>query len=304
MVLYDIVVMADQFYSSDDASGGNNTTSETSSDFSSSTEAESIEDFSSASFTLYGDSDSEIEDMNEEVFIRALEKEVGPNNNIYNENGELLPCHGAERFASASEMNENCHQDEFNIVNEMPDIAVDGMESESEHDVSTDHSDFGDNEDSQSETENGSTHTEMLDARQAKEESPLYPGAAVTSGDFDALLLALLNKHRLSESTKDDMLKLFELTLPEGNNAATSSYSFNKRHKDCSLLHELKELCPSCYESVEGNKCVNIECDQSGIEVDPIRFYDIPLKPQIQRLISGNGSSHYQLCDDLEVNRN
>ncbi len=71
VVLYDIVVMADQFYSSDDASSGNNTSSETSSNFSSSTEAESIEDFSSASFTLYGDSDSEIEDMNEEVFITS-----------------------------------------------------------------------------------------------------------------------------------------------------------------------------------------------------------------------------------------
>jgi hypothetical protein len=32
---------------------------------------------------------------------------------------------------------------------------------------------------------------------------------------------------------------------------------------------------------------MSLECDKSGIVVDPIMFYDIPLKPQIQRLISG-----------------
>lgn len=42
-------------------------------------------------------------------------------------------------------------------------------------------------------------------------ELPSYDGSTLTSANFDALLLALFKKHRMSEASKEDMLKLLEL---------------------------------------------------------------------------------------------
>ncbi|CAH3185954.1 unnamed protein product, partial [Porites lobata] len=63
------------------------------------------------------------------------------------------------------------------------------------------------------------------------------------------------------ESAKEDLLKLLELTLPDGNNTATSSYMFNKRHRDCLLSYSLIEFCPKCHEKVEKELCNNDDCE-------------------------------------------
>ena len=70
----------------------------------------------------------------------------------------------------------------------------------------------------------------------------MHGGSTLTSSNFDALLLAFFKKHSISEADKKDMLKLLELALPTSSNVATSSYMFNKRHKECILPFELKEL--------------------------------------------------------------
>ena len=87
------------------------------------------------------------------------------------------------------------------------------------------------------------------------EEMPLHGGSTLTSSNFEALLLAFFKKHSISEAYKEDMLKLLELALPTSSNVATSSYMFNKRHKECMLPFELKELCPKCHSKVENEHC-------------------------------------------------
>ena len=77
--------------------------------------------------------------------------------------------------------------------------------------------------------------SEPDDSPKNERESSIYPGSTFTNGNFDALLLAFFKKLHISESAKEDLLKLLELTLPDGNNTATSSYMFNKRHRDCLL---------------------------------------------------------------------
>lgn len=135
------------------------------------------------------------------------------------------------------------------------------------------------------------------DCQDFSEEMPLHGGSTLTSSNFEALLLAFFKKHSISEAGKEDMLKLLELALPTSSNVATSSYMFNKRHKECMLPFELKELCPKCHSKVENEHCSNSECDQEGLKVDPLRFYVIPIKPQVQRLIKGkrymNKAHHY-----------
>ena len=133
--------------------------------------------------------------------------------------------------------------------------------------------------------------------RDFSEEMPLHDGSTLTSSNFDALLLAFFKKHSMSEAAKEDMLKLLELALPTSSNVATSSYMFNKRHNECTLPFELKELCPNCHNKVENEHCSNSECDQEGLKVEPLRFYVIPIKAQVQRLIKGkrykNRAEHY-----------
>ena len=126
--------------------------------------------------------------------------------------------------------------------------------------------------------------------QECSSQTPLYPGCNLTSENFDALFLALFKKHHMSEAAKEDLLKVLELTLPAENNVATSSYRFNKRHEDCTLPYEFKELCPTCHSKVEEEVCRNRECDNQGQRVDPVTFYVIPLKPQIQRLLKGKST--------------
>ena len=117
--------------------------------------------------------------------------------------------------------------------------------------------------------------SEPHDSPKNERESSIYPGSAFTNGNFDALLLAFFKKHHTSESAKGDLLKLLELTLPDGNNTATSSY------RDCLLRHSLIELCPKCYEKVKKELCENEDCEDKGVKIDPLRFFVLSLKPQV-----------------------
>ena len=130
-------------------------------------------------------------------------------------------------------------------------------------------------------------HSEPDDSPKNERESSIYQGSTFTNGNFDALLLAFLKKHHISESVKEDLLKLLELTLPDADNTATSSYTFNKRHRDCLLSYSRIELCPKCHKKVEKELRNNDDCEDKGVKIDPLRFLFLPLKPQIQRLIQG-----------------
>ena len=83
------------------------------------------------------------------------------------------------------------------------------------------------------------------------------------------------------------MFKLLELTLSDADNTATSSYTFNKRHRDCLLSYSRIELCPKCHKKVEKELRNNDDYEDKGVKIDPLRFLFLPLTPQIQRLIQG-----------------
>ena len=144
--------------------------------------------------------------------------------------------------------------------------------------------DLASSEDGESEVSE-SDHGDADDSQESSAEIPLYEGSTLTS--------AIFKKHRTSEAAKEDLLKFLELTLPADSSVATSSYRFNKRHTACLLPYELKELSPKCHQKLENEVCRNSECDQEGVKVDPIRFYVVPLKPQIQRLLRGKVSIKY-----------
>jgi len=117
-------------------------------------------------------------------------------------------------------------------------------------------------ESSQSEYEASGTEDEEADDDSDDSESlesslKLYPGSAITSANFDTLLLAIFQKHHMPDAAKDDLLKLFQLALPEENNAAASSYRFNKRNEECLIDYTHVQVCPSCHEKIEREVCQN-----------------------------------------------
>ena len=129
--------------------------------------------------------------------------------------------------------------------------------------------------------------SEPDDSPKNERESSIYPSSTFTNGNFDALFLAFLKKHHISESAKEYLLKLLQLTLSDADNTATSSYTFNKRHRDCSLSYSRIELCLKCHKKVEKELRNNDDCEDKGMKIDPLRFFVLPLKPQTQRLIQG-----------------
>ena len=68
-------------------------------------------------------------------------------------------------------------------------------------------------------SEDSSVVSDPDDSPESLGELPLYPGSTFTSSNFDALLLAYFKRHHVSEAAKEDLLKLLELALPDGNSS-------------------------------------------------------------------------------------
>lgn len=120
------------------------------------------------------------------------------------------------------------------------------------------------------------------------EDSNLYPGSSVPTATFNSLLLGFSQKHHLSNTAVNDLLQFMDIILPQEHNAPSSSYSFYKYNNQCSLSYTHKQLCPLCHKAVlQDEKCSNVHCTNNGKKVEPITFFTLPIKPQIQRLVNG-----------------
>ena len=74
---------------------------------------------------------------------------------------------------------------------------------------------------------------------------PAFQGSTVTRSNFEATFLAISKKHKLSKSTKHDLLKFFNLISPNPN-LPTSSYSFDQDiWTAIDVNFEKYEFCPS-----------------------------------------------------------
>lgn len=186
------------------------------------------------------------------------------------------------------------HVEEENLPEESGSASYVTLNDEGESDIESREC----NDDSESETSEETDEGSSTDGRLDEGGSDfsdndnaenLYVGSSIKNASFDALLLALSQKHQLSDAALNDFLKLFKLALPEENNVASSSYTFHKRNEQCTLEYSHVRVCPECLEKVLETDlvCRNNSCDMVGEKVDPIGFFTLPLKPQIQRLIEG-----------------
>ena len=136
---------------------------------------------------------------------------------------------------------------------------------------------------------NGSTSSS--DSDQEASNTPLYDGSPISAKNFNAMFLALRQKHNLSSQAVDSVLKLVKLCLPEGNKCPSSGYQFEKSL--CHLGFHFKKhvTCCKCQHPLEDEICSNDQCANAGLQAKGEKsstFYIIDLLPEIGRLITGN----------------
>ena len=81
----------------------------------------------------------------------------------------------------------------------------------------------------------------------SQESNPLYPKAEVDAAEFQTLLMSLIQKHNLTYSCQDDLLKIFSAILPSPAVIPSSCYVLRHRYvnlqEDCSIFY----FCSCCF---------------------------------------------------------
>ena len=136
---------------------------------------------------------------------------------------------------------------------------------------------------------NGSTSS--TDSDREPSNTKLYAGSSISAKNFNAMFLALKQKHNLSSQAVDSVLRLVKLCLPEGNKCPASGYQFEKSL--CHLGFQFKKhvTCCKCQHPLEDEICPNDQCTNAGMQAKGEKsstFYIIDLLPEIERLITGN----------------
>lgn len=144
--------------------------------------------------------------------------------------------------------------------------------------ISTDNS----NEDGRSDGENG--YDNCL---------PLFKDSSLSVPEFNAILLALKQRHNFSNLALDSILKMFQMCLPEESNLPyKSSYLFEQKIEKELMYTSTKYLtCMSCQTLLTSDLlCENQICThyrECGKGEDSSVFYTIDILPELKRLIPG-----------------
>ncbi len=122
----------------------------------------------------------------------------------------------------------------------------------------------------------------------------LFKNSSLSMPEFNAILLAVKQRHNFSDMALDSILQMFEMCLPEGNNLPyKSSYLFQKKvEKELMYTSTKYFTCMSCQTLLASNLlCENPECtnyQECGKGDDSSVFYTINILPELKRLIAGS----------------
>lgn len=125
----------------------------------------------------------------------------------------------------------------------------------------------------------------------SENEQPVCRGTSIKRKTFEATFLALSNKHKFSKSTRNDILKFMDIFVPRPN-LPSSNYMFEKKLCQKMNIHYTKyELCIKCNTNLNEGKCQNGSCVYFNRKLNDYEIevcYFIPVKDQIQRILTGN----------------
>lgn len=115
----------------------------------------------------------------------------------------------------------------------------------------------------------------------------LFAGSEVSSHDCSITLLSIMNKHCLTYSAMEDIIKLFCTALPTPNTLPQSQHLLMKNFVSYDSDTKVHHSCGHCTQLLPlGSLCPRAECQRAGIA--DATFVEVFLDKQIQTLFSGN----------------
>ena len=102
----------------------------------------------------------------------------------------------------------------------------------------------------------------------------LFPGVQFSNHEFPVALLSIFQKHSLTYSAVEDLLKLFRCVLPTPNTLPTSQHKEFISYDTNTILHQ---CCGSCCQ-LSSEKCSRRECQASIVK--EATFVEIMIDPQ------------------------
>ena len=121
---------------------------------------------------------------------------------------------------------------------------------------------------------------------------PLFQDSSLSVSEFNAILLALRQRHNIANIALDSILKLLELCLPKGSQLPKSGYLFEKEtEKELEYTCTKYLTCTSCQTLLTKDfLCENQMCDsyqRYAKGENSSVFYTIDILPEIKNLITG-----------------
>ena len=156
---------------------------------------------------------------------------------------------------------------------------------------SDDESDDDSDDDSEDEDDHGENDDESIESDDDQNsEISLYDGSPVSCEEFRRMLLALQQKHNFSSSAMNNILKLFQVTLPSGNKCPSSNYKLETEQSILSYSFKKTITCQKCQHILDESLCTNVECSEhknNGMGENSSLLYVIDLVEEIKTFISG-----------------
>ncbi|XP_028403532.1 uncharacterized protein LOC114526212 isoform X2 [Dendronephthya gigantea] len=128
----------------------------------------------------------------------------------------------------------------------------------------------------------------------------LFQGSPLSVEEFNAVLLALKQRHNFSNLALDSILKMLRLCLPDSTNLPTSSYIFEKRNeRELAYSSTRYVTCMNCQSPLVDDLCRNEKCSLHRMPAkgeNSSIFYVIDILPELKRLISGKLIPHCKVA--------
>ena len=144
-------------------------------------------------------------------------------------------------------------------------------------------------DDSESLTSLDQLHDCSLDERVLDESDStrrvLFPAVQFSNHEFSVALLSIFQKHSLTYSAVEDLLKLFHCVLPTPSTLPTSQHMLFKEFISYDTNTILHRCCGSCCQLLSSGKCSRRECQASNIK--EATFVEVIIDPQLKERFMG-----------------
>ena len=136
------------------------------------------------------------------------------------------------------------------------------------------------------------SYSELSDEEREPEESRclptmLFPGAQLSNHDFSVALLSIFQKHSLTYSAVDDILKLFHCVLPAPSALPTSQHMLLKEFISYNSHTIVHRCCGSCCRLLSSGtlRCPRRECQASNVK--EATFVEVMIDAQLKERFMG-----------------